>query len=265
MDGARRIRRRIPLWGWLAGGASAAAVLAVAVALIVAGLNATPPPAPLPATQFNADPGSVPDPVTEQPPTIGQSAPDGAGRQSAAQPSAGQPNPEHGADGVGPSAAETRPRSQVPTAPLADDRLVIPAVGVNAPVGTSGIADGELVLPSDVADTTMWDGSAPIDGDTGTILVAGHVDNVNQGPGAMWPLHLTEPGDAVYLTRDGTVTRWKIVASQAVTKANLPQTLFTGKAGPRLLKLVTCGGQVVHDSAGRGSYVDNVVITAVPF
>lgn len=231
------------------GSRAAAFVLAVCVliaggiVLIVVGLRDDGPSsaaaAPLPARDFSQT--SVPDPATGALPRI---------------------DPANGLTETAAHAPDTAAgvRSQEPDGPVLDDRLVIPVIGVNAQVMANPIDDGSLVLPEQVNMLTLWDGSADIAGQTGTVLVAGHVDNYIQGEGALYWLHTLEPGDALYLSHRGVVTRWKTVALKSYPKQAFPQEVWAGPAGPRTLVVVTCGG-AFHS----GNYDDNVVLTAVPF
>ncbi|MCL2533155.1 MAG: class F sortase, partial [Nocardiaceae bacterium] len=180
------------------------------------------------------------------------------------------PLPSIGAGGKprkpGPASSDPAQRAQIPFGPLPDDHLVIPAIGVETALDPLGLAgDGSLLLPRDVSQVTYWTGSAPIGAQDGGILVAGHVDNANQGEGALYWMHTLYPGDAVYLSKDGVVTRWKITRMERFVKQALPEWVFEGAGGPRELHIVTCGGEVVKDAQGRGTYLENVVVTAVPF
>ncbi|MFC4602115.1 class F sortase [Rhodococcus kronopolitis] len=201
--------------------------------------------APVPESTFDLSLDGVADPVAGGAPVIGA-----AGTA---------PTP-------GPAAADPAARPQVPSGPLPDNHLVVPAIATSTALDPLGLAaDGSLLLPRNVADVTYWTGSAPIDAADGGILVAGHVDNANQGEGALYWMHTLYPGDAVYLTRDGVVTRWKVVRMERFVKQALPDWGFQGAGGPRELHIVTCGGGVVQDAQGRGTYLENVVVTAVPF
>ncbi|WFR70870.1 class F sortase [Prescottella defluvii] len=214
--------------------------------LVFRGLQPTPAAsAPVPKSTFDLTPDGVVDPVAGPAPSIGAGG-------KARKP--------------GPASADPAKRPQIPFGPLPDDHLVIPAIGVETALDPLGLAsDGSLLLPRDVAQVTYWTGSAPIDAADGGILVAGHVDNANQGEGALYWMHTLYPGDAVYLTRGGVVTRWKITRMERFVKQALPEWAFQGATGPRELHLVTCGGEVVKDAQGRGTYLENVVVTAVPF
>ncbi|MDH6278818.1 class F sortase [Prescottella agglutinans] len=214
--------------------------------LIVRGMQSAPAAsAPVPESTFELSPDGVADPVDDAVPAIGAGG-------KARKPGPASPNPAE--------------RPQVPDGPLPDGHLVIPAIGVETALDPLGLAaDESLLLPRDVSQVTYWTGSAPIDAPDGGILVAGHVDNANQGEGALYWMHTLYPGDAVYLTKDGVVTRWKITRMERFVKQALPEWAFQGAGGPRELHLVTCGGEVVQDSKGRGTYLENVVVTAVPF
>ena len=135
--------------------------------------------------------------------------------------------------------------------------LVIPSLHVDALVFTTSIVDHELVIPGDVHDVGEWGRQA----DAGTTIVAGHINWVGQGPGALGALADIAPGSTVYLAnRAGVVSVWSVVSLRAVLKKDLPQALFA-PGGARRLVLITCGG--VFDAATH-QYADNVLATAVP-
>ncbi|MET8317581.1 class F sortase [Rhodococcus erythropolis] len=216
--------------------------------LLVRGLQPAPvSAAPMPNETFALPAESVPDPVPSSTPMVSVDA-------GIAQ------------HGPGPASTEPGQRPQIPTGPLPDNSVMIPAVGVQAELESLGLApDASLLLPADVDKVTHWTGSAPMDASDGGILVAGHVDNADQGHGALYWMHTLHPGDAVYLTEAGVATRWKVIRMETFVKEKLPDWAFQSAGGPRELHLVTCGGPIVTDSAGRGSYLENVVVTAVPF
>lgn len=151
-------------------------------------------------------------------------------------------------------------------------RLVIPALCLDGPVVPATLKrDGSFAVPADVSQVGLWAGGAPLESDTGspletgTTLLAGHVNHVGQGRGTLAELYQVTAGMLIYVTTPtGRVTRWQVISATAVLKAQLPPSVFAGPSGPRLLTLVTCGGPI-HHQAGRGwTYDDNVVVTAVP-
>jgi len=139
--------------------------------------------------------------------------------------------------------------------------VIIPSLGVTAPLIPEAISNSQLGIPADVHHVGIWSGGGQVIGTVGTVLLAGHVNWWNQGNGALYNLASIQPGALVEITAPtGTVTTWSIDALHAYRKANLPQTIFA-PAGSRRLVLVTCGGAF---NASTGHYADNVVAEAVP-
>jgi sortase (surface protein transpeptidase) len=159
---------------------------------------------------------------------------------------------------VGTRAAAPTPAAR-PPAPV---RLTVPALGVDAPLDPVGVRDdGQMQLPDDV-DRVGWYRFGPAPGEAGAAVLAGHVDDVEQGLGALGPLREAEPGDEVRVTgASGAVTRWRVVSRELVEKRALPVDRVFGRTGPPRLVLVTCGGPFL---AEYGSYQENVVVVAEP-
>jgi hypothetical protein len=161
-----------------------------------------------------------------------------------------------GADPAGSSAA-------VPTASPMGDRGAPPTrlrlSTADAPVDPVAVdARGRLAVPPDSRRAGWWIGGAAPGATSGTVVIAGHVDDAAMGPGPMSALHRLGPGDRVLVeTGRGTVP-YEVTARRAYAKADLPADLFT-IGGPSRLALVTCGG-TFHD----GQYSHNVVVYAKP-
>ncbi|PRY44417.1 sortase family protein [Geodermatophilus tzadiensis] len=149
-----------------------------------------------------------------------------------------------------------------PAEVVAPVRLEVPARGVDAPVDATGVTgDGQMALPGDV-DRAGWYRFGPVPGAPGSAVVAGHVDDVEQGLGALAPLREAEPGDEVRVTdAAGAVTRWVVVGRELLDKRALPVDALFRRDGPPRLTLVTCGGPFLPDVGG---YRDNVVVVAEP-
>lgn len=132
-----------------------------------------------------------------------------------------------------------------------------------APVLPVGVdATGAMGVPEEVA-TVGWYRFGPAPGaGTGSALLAGHVDDRVQGPGAFHDLAGLAPGDVVTVRRSAALAvRYEVREVRAVDKQALPAGELFARDGPPRLTLVTCGGP--FDRATR-SYRDNVVVTAVP-
>jgi sortase (surface protein transpeptidase) len=140
-------------------------------------------------------------------------------------------------------------------------RLVIPAIGVRAPIVPVGIGPaGAMEVPGDVA-TVGWYRYGPSPGRDGSALLVGHVDSRVQGAGVFFRLAEVEPGDVVRARLSGG--RWQsfeVVSRSLVPKDQLPRAIFARDGDP-LLTLITCGGG--FDQAA-GAYTHNVLVAAVP-
>jgi sortase (surface protein transpeptidase) len=141
-------------------------------------------------------------------------------------------------------------------------RLVVPALGVDVPLDPVGVAaDGRMELPADVS-RVGWYRFGPVPGAPGSAVLAGHVDDAEQGLGALARLREADPGDEVLVTdAAGAATRWLVVARELVTKRELPLAALFARGGAPRLVLVTCGGPFLPEYR---SYRDNVVVVAEP-
>jgi sortase (surface protein transpeptidase) len=141
-------------------------------------------------------------------------------------------------------------------------RLAVPARGVDAAIETVGIQpDGQMTLPDDV-DRVGWYRFGPVPGAAGSAVIAGHVDDREQGLGAMAALREAEPGDEVMVTDSaGAATRWRVLSRELIQKQELPLDRLFARDGPPRLTLITCGGPFLPEF---GSYRDNVVVVTEP-
>jgi len=154
--------------------------------------------------------------------------------------------------------AAPRPAERVP----APQRITSDDLGIDAPVDAVGVGpDGSMELPGDV-DRTGWYRFGPAPGQGGSAVIAGHVDDVEQGLGALAPLRTAEAGDTIAVTdAERTTTRWRVVARELICKRALPLDELFRRDGPPRLTLLTCGGPFLEE---YGSYRDNVVVVAEP-
>jgi sortase (surface protein transpeptidase) len=141
-------------------------------------------------------------------------------------------------------------------------RLTVPALTVDTAVDPVGVkADGRMTLPADV-DRVGWYRFGPVPGAGGSAVIAGHVDDREQGLGALAPLRAAEAGEEVVVTdAAGTATRWRVVSRELIEKQALPLDRLFARDGPPRLTLITCGGPFLPQF---GSYRDNVVVVAEP-
>ncbi|HEX3811267.1 MAG TPA: class F sortase [Mycobacteriales bacterium] len=142
-------------------------------------------------------------------------------------------------------------------------KLVIPALGVNAPIKPVGTdpKSGQLELPPSVDSVAWWSYGARPGDRTGTVVLAAHVD-YNGRYGLFFHLRQLAPGaTATVVTADGSTYRFRVTANQELPKPALPgQEVFRTTGSPRLA-LVTCGGDF---NPAAKSYLDNVIAYAAP-
>jgi hypothetical protein len=157
----------------------------------------------------------------------------------------------------------TRDASPVPAATAAPPaRLQIPALGVDTDVDAVGVdPDGQMSIPDDVS-RVGWYRFGPAPGDGGSAVIAGHVDDREQGLGVLAPLSEAAVGQEVTVTAaDGTTSRWRVVSRELISKQVLPVDRLFTRTGPPRLTLITCGGPFLPELR---SYRDNVVVIAEP-
>ncbi|MFD1948773.1 class F sortase [Nocardioides aestuarii] len=183
-----------------------------------------------------------------------ESAPN-AGTATAVEPSADQTTPTR-QDVV---AAPDLPREhRVDTEPGAPERLVVPALSVNAPVVPIGAPGGVLTPPADPQVLGWWADGARPGAARGSALVTGHT--VHTGGGAMDDLEQLGRGDRVWMTTDSGRIGYSVRRVAVLGKGELAeraQEVFDQSVPGRLV-LITC-----EDWNGT-EYLSNVVVTAVP-
>jgi sortase (surface protein transpeptidase) len=141
-------------------------------------------------------------------------------------------------------------------------RLRVPGLGIDADIDAVGVqADGQMALPADV-DRVGWYRFGPAPGAGGSAVLAGHVDDRDQGLGAMAPLRDAAVGQEVDVQDGaGATTRWRVVSRELIQKPGLPLDRLFARDGPPRLTLITCGGPF---QPALRSYRDNVVVVAEP-
>lgn len=146
--------------------------------------------------------------------------------------------------------------------PLAPARLRIPAIGLTAPVQPVGVGRGlQMQLPDD-PDVVGWYRFGPGPGSgRGSVVLAGHLDSVRFGVGALVRLRDTAPGDVVLVkAEDGTRRDYRVTAVDRFDRQQLPDRLFR-RDGREMLTVITCGGDY---DADQGGYQQNLVVSARP-
>ncbi len=142
-------------------------------------------------------------------------------------------------------------------------RLQVPSLGIDAAVDAVGVQeDGAMVVPAEV-DRVGWYRFGPEPGAAeGNAVLAGHVDTIAQGAGALFELREVGVGAEITVTdAAGAVHAYEVVSRERITKTDLPVEQIFARTGEPRLVVITCGGDYLP---GSRRYADNVVVTAVP-
>jgi len=163
------------------------------------------------------------------------------------QPSAAQ---AHSAGDSGRAAAPALP-------PSPPDRVRIPAIRVNAPLMALALtAGGSLdVPPASKKNLAGWYEAGTVPGETGTAIVAGHVDNA-EGPAVFYDLGALRRGSAIEVDRrDGSVAVFTVDAVEVYDAKHFPDEKVYGAAKRPELRVITCGGGYSRSTGYRGNVV----------
>lgn len=137
----------------------------------------------------------------------------------------------------------------------------VPSLGLDLEVRPAGVTpEGQMSLPADPSVLGWYRfGAAP--GQSGSTVLAGHVDTLERGIGPLASLASARPGMEVSVTTSsGRRLAFVVDSIESFDRRSLPDEVFS-RTGPPRLRLVTCGGEFDPD---RGGYQQNVVVTAVP-
>ncbi|MGW2708759.1 class F sortase [Streptomyces sp. NPDC001356] len=162
-----------------------------------------------------------------------------------------------------PSAAEGRPdpgvtRAGAPgLAPSPPLRIRIPAIRVNAPlVGLALTRSGSLdAPPAKEKNLAGWYEAGTTPGETGTAIVAGHVDNTD-GPAVFYDLGALKRGARIEVDRrDGSVAVFTVDAVEVYSAHDFPDEKVYGAARRPELRVITCGGGYSRATGYQGNVV----------
>lgn len=162
-----------------------------------------------------------------------------------------------------PARTSTPPARRAPTSAPADpgvrpDLVVVPSLGVRAPVRGIRTEDGALTPPSDPRQVGWWTGGARPGASAGAAVVTGHT--VRAGGGAFDDLETLAAGDDVVVRSGAREVAYAVDTVEVLSRGELARrsaSLFS-RTGPGRLVLITC-----EDWDGT-AYRSNVVVTARP-
>ncbi len=162
-------------------------------------------------------------------------------------------------------ASSPTPAPRPPQAPVEQAlpvRVVIPSIGVDAPVSVKTIGpDGVMQPPNGPEDVAWYDFSAR-PGGGGNAVFSAHVDYHDYGPAVFARLKDLKKGDAVEVRlADGSVHDYEVVLSVTYPAATAPTPEIVGATSSEMITLITCAG--TFDAASR-QYSDRLVVRALP-
>ncbi|MFG2556201.1 class F sortase [Streptomyces sp. NPDC048581] len=161
-----------------------------------------------------------------------------------------------------PSAAQgTGPRAPRPAAPALPpsppDRIRIPSIRVDAPLmGLALTRTGSLdVPPAERKNLAGWYEAGTTPGETGTAIVAGHVDNAD-GPAVFYRLGALKKGSTIEVERrDGGTALFSVDAVEVYDAKAFPDEKVYGAARRPELRVITCGGGYSRTTGYQGNVV----------
>ena len=165
------------------------------------------------------------------------------------------PQPSAAQAATGQSTRTDRTAPALPPSP--PDRVRIPAIGVDAPLTGLGLTEtGSLdVPPAGKKNLAGWYEAGTTPGETGTAVVAGHVDNA-QGPAVFYDLGALRKGAEIEVDRrDGGTAVFTVDAVEAYPADTFPDQKVYGPADRPELRVITCGGPYSRSTGYQGNVV----------
>jgi len=127
-------------------------------------------------------------------------------------------------------------------------RMRIPALGIDTNVQHVGVnTTGNMAVPTNYSDVG-WYKYGPAPGESGSAVLAGHVNNGLGLSGVFEHLADLEIGDDIYVTRaDGTEVHFVVSGSRAYPYDDAPEEVIFNPSGSIRLNLITCDGKWVKE------------------
>lgn len=135
------------------------------------------------------------------------------------------------------------PKGDPRLAALDIDRLVIPDIGVNAPIIVLGVLpDGTMDSPDGPTDVAWYTFSAK-PGQIGNVVLSGHLDYINYGAAVFWRLNELRPGNEVHLVlEDDTLVKYVVESVNEYDESTAPVQDIVGPTANESITLITCSG-----------------------
>ncbi|MFE0515586.1 class F sortase [Streptomyces sp. NPDC058964] len=140
-------------------------------------------------------------------------------------------------------------------------RLLIPKIDVDAPFTSLVIGPTGQLQPPPAGDTNLvgWYAKGASPGETGTAIIAGHVDTTTSAA-VFAGLDELEPGDHFSVLRaDGKKATFVVDSAQTYAKDDFPSHQVYADTPRAEARLITCAGD--YDRSAQ-DYTENLVVFA---
>lgn len=136
--------------------------------------------------------------------------------------------------------------------------LKIEKLNLNAFVESVGInEDGEMATPGAEANAVWWNKGAGM-GETGSAVIAGHLDKSTGGPGIFYKLSSLSKGDLIEVEDIyGNKYEYKVTEIKAYENNEIPYDLVFSRNDKKYLNLITCYGDFDREA---GNYKKRLVV-----
>jgi LPXTG-site transpeptidase (sortase) family protein len=128
-------------------------------------------------------------------------------------------------------------------------RLVVPKIGINAPIVVLGILpDGTMASPKGPTEVAWYTFSAK-PGQVGNVVMAGHLDYINYGAAVFYRLRDLRPGDDLQVVlSDGTQVKYVVESVTSYDEDTAPIADIVGRTPNEAITLITCAGSFDRSS-----------------
>jgi len=121
-------------------------------------------------------------------------------------------------------------------------RIEIEGIGVSATIETLEVVDGVFQEPTSAGQVAWYKDTSWL-GDSGNIVMAGHLNYWGVPEGVFFALAAVEPGSIVEVTADnGVVFRYEVTTVELLPADAGSLEAVTAETGDETLTLITCGG-----------------------
>jgi LPXTG-site transpeptidase (sortase) family protein len=136
-----------------------------------------------------------------------------------------------------------KPQGDPRLAALDISRVVIPGIGVDAPIIVLGLLPDKTMDSPDGPEEVAWYTFSAKPGQIGNVVLSGHLDYIDYGAAVFWRLNELRPGDEVQLIlEDGTEVKYLVESVQEYDEATAPVQDIVGPTANESITLITCSG-----------------------